>query len=281
MISLIFKILADASPFRSVLKGLPNVGAQAGSMIGQQFKAGIMRYIGAGAVLGGISSLASEASSIVKDAMSKDMGIEEFQVLTKAAEMANMTLEELLKTARDAPQDFKVLTDAARESGTVMSEDSVRKLSNLKDRAESTKGFFADLASYAVTQTEKAFYGAFSGVGKAYDSLAKAYGAPSLTPRAPSWMTQFGEAGAETLTRLENPSLYANPVGDASRSLSQIQQGNAWWESAGGNTDWSAQSRTVKAKEDLKELEQLAKDQLEAAKEQTRQLKDLNETMRM
>lgn len=285
MISLLFKILADATGWRKVVtqdmpkdakKAGKDAGKAAGSEFGQQMKSALMSYIGAGAILGVFNQQITKARETMTGAADAGASIEGFQVLQKMMEATGKSLEDLQKLAKDSPEAFKALADAAEQLGGIVPEADIKRLAEAKIKiGEFTSGVAQGFA-FLTDTIRQAWYGLNAGLGAVESFVGNVTGSSALKERGAK-LTSYAEAGAEKMINGSGLS----DIDSAARMANVAIRNNADWEAMGGNVDWSAQSRTVRARDDLKELERLAKEQLDAAKEQARQLKDLNETMRM
>jgi hypothetical protein len=141
MISLIFKILGDATGFkRTVNKEVPDAareagkkaghqaGATFGKEFGQQLKSGIMMFVGAGAIIAAIRKEIEEATKLKSEATAAGIGVEEMQMLEKAAELTGMTVKEIQKTALLASESFVKLMEAVQGTGGIMDKATVELL---------------------------------------------------------------------------------------------------------------------------------------------------------
>jgi|GEM_PF-6057532 len=154
MISLIYKIMGDINPLKTALtKDAPAAAAKGGSetgkFFGAQFKGAVLKYIGAGAILGTITKLASDAARIVKDAAQANVGVEAVQELQKAAEKTGLSLDELKEKAMAAPKEFAALMKSIREAGGILSKEDVENFAKLDEMMSRIKSkaasFFVSL----------------------------------------------------------------------------------------------------------------------------------------
>lgn len=143
MISLIFKILGDATGFnRTVKTDVPNAakeggkkagkvaGSEFGKEFGQQMKSGIMSFIGAGAIIGAVRKQITEATKLTADAAKEGIGVEGFQELTRAAEAMGITVKDLRAVFPEAAEEISKLLESVRSSGGIIDKDTVNQLAD-------------------------------------------------------------------------------------------------------------------------------------------------------
>lgn len=151
MISLLYRILGDASPLKRTLDGTGKdareAGSNAGKYFGTQFKNQVLRFIGIGAVVSQVSKVIGEAVRIQGEAMREGLGVEAMQELQRAAELTGMTVEELRKSAPEVAGAFTEMMQTIQKSGGILDADTVRELSNA---SFALKDFARDLAPLLV-----------------------------------------------------------------------------------------------------------------------------------
>lgn len=283
MISLLFKILADASPWRKVVneqlpKDAKKAGAEAGHGAGKEFgnqmKSAVMSYLGAGAILGALRTQATKATEILRDAQQAGLDPQGFQELTKASEETGKSIEELQRLARELPEDFDAMMKGIRERGGFFTQEDLENLNQVKaamDEASNSAGkLFANLWNGAKSIANMAANGAMAGAGAVASTIGSATGSERLS-EAGRFLTTTADIGAEQINagtpRTRDRTTTARFI-DRAR---MVDEGNRWWESVGGNTDWSAQSESVKSRE----AERLLREQTRLQEQTNRNLERL------
>ena len=201
MISLLYRILGDASPLKRTLDGTGKdareAGSNAGKYFGQQFKSQVLRFVGIGAVVGQVNKMMSEATRIRAEAAKEGIGVEGFQELTRAAELTGMTIDELRKAAPEISQPLSDLMAAIRESGGILDKDTVESLSAA---AAELKSFTRDLAPIVSSLVSGLTWlksvtsaGVQKTIGDVISVGAKLTGSQSLWASATAWRQSAGE----------------------------------------------------------------------------------------
>ncbi len=166
MVGLLFKIMGDMSPFRKAMadtkKEAHAGGDTVGKAFGQQFKAGMMRFVGAGAIISTFVKAAKDALQIDAGAIKLNVSPEAFQELTKAAEMLGMSVEELRLVAPEAAAEFETLIARIREGGGILDSQTVEMMADTADAFDElwTKiqpglGFIAKSLGWIIGQGQK------------------------------------------------------------------------------------------------------------------------------
>jgi len=272
MFRLIFKILADAAGFNRTLKtDMPAAakeggkraghaaGSEMGKVMGAQIKAGIMRYLGAGALLGALTKFATDASEVVKGAMQKGLSTDAFQEMQKAMELTGLSYDELVEKASLAPAEFTKLMETIRANGGIIPQDAIDGLKQTKELMDGMKSDSMVGLYKILDAIRQAWYGLHAGLGAAYETVGAATGNYPLMARGQRF-SRYANEGAENMVGV--PSI----AGDASSPARDFLKASgrnpaagfdAQWEAMGGNVDWSAQSKEVAARN--KQDDELAK----------------------
>lgn len=146
MISLIFKILGDATGFnRTMTRDLPQAakkggetaGKEAGSSFGKEFgsqvKGAIMGVIGVGALASAIKKSVEQAAEIAKSAATTGISVEATQELQRASKLTGLSVEKLREAATKAPEQFAALMRQVQaQGGPTMNEAEVETLTGLR-----------------------------------------------------------------------------------------------------------------------------------------------------
>lgn len=130
MISLIFKIAADAAGFNRTLKTeMPATakaagktagkesGAEFGKEFGNQVKGAVMSVIGISAIAAAIKKAVTDAGEIAKEASAGGIGVEAAQELQRAAKLTGLSVEEVKASATTAPEQFASLMRYVQKTG--------------------------------------------------------------------------------------------------------------------------------------------------------------------
>jgi hypothetical protein len=164
MISLLFKILADAAGFNKVIKtdlpatakeGGKKAGKEGGSEFGKEFgsqvKGAVMSMIGAGAILGAVKSQIQNAAKLTKEAAREGIPVEAMQELQRAAEATGSSIESLRDAAPEVASEFMALIEAIKASGGIIDAETVKRLSDLEKDLKSLTGSVAVIIGPIVT----------------------------------------------------------------------------------------------------------------------------------
>lgn len=241
MISLIFKILADATGFNKTLKtdlpatakeGGKKAGNEAGGSFGKEFgnqvKGAVMSAIGVSAIAAAIRKSVEDAKGIATEAAKGGISVEAAQELQRASKISGLSVDEIKASATTAPEQFSALMRYAQKTGgPKMAESDVEELTSIGSGfsgAGSAIGIIASKVSSAVTGT----------VLSAWSALE--YGAGNLR-------YNLGRGGADTdrlmmsgvQTEMEAQKRFErvygiaqgdlkNPTGDLIRKLEEIKQ---------------------------------------------------------
>lgn len=140
MLSLLWKFLGDNSPIKKAMADTAPAAKQSGSEIGKvfgsQFKASVMRFIGAGALIGLVQKQMADAVKLEGDALRKGLGVEAMQELEEATRQTGLTLAELQKVAPSsgaALEKFARLMESIRAAGGIVDEKTVKQLADVAD----------------------------------------------------------------------------------------------------------------------------------------------------
>lgn len=183
MLGLKINIGGDTSQLRGAMakaKGeAVSGGIGAGKAFADQFKAGMMRFIGAGALISALKNAAQQALQVQTGSIKLDLDPEAFQELTKAAELLGMSVEELQTVAPTVAKEFDALMESIREGGGILDSETVATLADTADAMERlwgqmqpALGFFVKSVSWLVGQGERVAE-TYAGFGMAAYGSAK------------------------------------------------------------------------------------------------------------
>lgn len=254
MISLLFKILADATGWRKVVneqlpkdakKAGKEAGFSAGKEFGQQMKGALMSYIGAGAVLGALQTQATRAADILREAASQDVGAVAFQELDMASKASGMSIKEIQKMALELPEQFEAMMKPIRESGQILSKEQVAELAQIKsimaEAAISAGKLFAFL--WQAGKVYSALFGAakFASYGSEITRIGSiveaATGNKVLSTLGRSMLQNAGDTAGAAVAGRADASTSETPVNQFvrdSNTRAKELEFNQWWESVGG-----------------------------------------------
>lgn len=282
MLSLLYRIAGDVNPLRQSLKEGEKAakvsGGIMGKEIGGQLKASVMRYIGAGAILGELSKLAEKSSKILSGAAERSVGVEAFQELALAAEKSGLSIEQIQNLARELPVDFAKMMDGIRQGGGIIPEDEVRRFAEIKATMNEIQGVAGKIFSSLWGGGKALAMGAANALHVVSGKIAQGISTPgSRLNEAGRFLENTGNIGFEQMFSGTPMTSTGPSTAEAFGTKGSAKlKSDAFWESIGGNEDWSMQSRQVKAKMDDKYSE----DQLQATKESNKLIRELINTMR-
>lgn len=241
MISLIFKIAADAAGFNRTLKTeMPATakaagktagkesGAEFGKEFGNQVKGAVMSVIGISAIAAAIKKAVTDAGEIAKEASAGGIGVEAAQELQRAAKLTGLSVEEVKASATTAPEQFASLMRYVQKTGgPKMGQSDVEQLTSTGDLFSGIGSAiaigFSKLSSFAggaaLDVASRASYGLGTVAenagfgGRNSDQLLRA-GVMLEGMRDRNYERGFGIAQGSTST----------PAGDLVRKLEEINQ---------------------------------------------------------
>jgi len=251
MISLLFKILANASPWRKVVtqdmpkdakKAGKEAGHGAGKEFGQQMKSAVMSYLGAGAVLGALRSQATRATEILRDAASQDLGTVAFQELELAAKASGMAIKDIQEMALQLPAQFEAMMKPIRENGGILGEDQVKELAQIKqvmdEASNAAAKFFSIIWKTGKFAAEFATY-----VGMFLGATALQVPAAFGHRRSEELSRDIGTQAVVGIERMVGrtpdplagqPDLNSDAAANFARESKRKKDFDDWWESVGG-----------------------------------------------
>jgi len=187
------------------------IGQSIGSTVQAQFKGTLLRFLGAGAVIGVVKNIMQQAVQIQRDALKEGISVEAFQELSKGAERLGISVAELRKAAPDIPS-FGRFMELIQSRGGIMDQKTIDAFNRLSD---SLVTFTAAVAPYIARVLEDATNilggapGAYSGFGTA------ARGALSGNPM----MMQAGyDTWLKGVDRIVHGDRFKTPQGGGSSS---------------------------------------------------------------
>src|SRR6187399_3262222 len=87
-------------------KDASKAAGQLSKDFGQQFKSGVLRFVGAGAIISVVQHQMRQAMEITKGSVKSGLSVEAFQELTKGAELLGVSMEELRELAPQLGEPF-------------------------------------------------------------------------------------------------------------------------------------------------------------------------------
>jgi hypothetical protein len=158
MISLLFKILADATGFNKTLKtDMPATakeagktsgkaaGSEFGKEFGSQVKGTILGAIGLGAITAAVREAVNKGAEIAKEAGKLGLTPEATQELQKASEITGLSIQDLQAGAMKAPAEFTALMEDVRRKNLTLSNNETGTLSDVKDMSSLGTGALSKL----------------------------------------------------------------------------------------------------------------------------------------
>lgn len=172
MISLLFRILGDATGFNRVMqrdmpesakKGGQKAGKEAGSAFGKEFgsqiKGAIGSAIGVSAILAAIKKSMAGATQIQVEARKLGVSVEAYQELQRASKYSGLSISDIETMAKDNPAKFKQTMAAAESTYPIKSADEIASLASadksLTTALEEASTGFAKLWKGTVDQGTK------------------------------------------------------------------------------------------------------------------------------
>lgn len=249
MPSITYTFRGDISPLRQASQKLGpmfrEAGKVAGKEFGNQFKSLAMSFIGLSAIKSTIQKVVQDALRIDQEALKSGLGIEAFQELEKAAQLTGLSVEELRKVAPEAAAEFTRLMDIVRESGGILSKETVEQLANAADMFAQAFAKIAPVLGGLLAFTDREVRRVRWGVGGALRAVAPLFGSRSEEVRLTGELTQ-------------------------EEAISPVRMGTARRQAAREFV-----SRVQSNQREAEAAAQLEKQALEEAKKQTRKLEEL------
>lgn len=238
MISLIFKIAADAAGFNKTLKTeMPatakesgkKAGKESGSEFGREFgsqvKGAVLAAVGIGAITAAIRDAVKTARDVADEASRTGLSPEATQELKKASELTGMSEQQLRETAVQAPKEFSALMESVRANSVTLNKGEVGQLTDVGSMATLGKEVLnklvanlmsAVVASSGTTGSLKAASDLSAGIGgftgnktlvNVANSLAgytdRAYGRLPLMPQDSTQSNTFSSPAGDLVRKLE------------------------------------------------------------------------------
>lgn len=239
MFKLIFRILADATGFNRTLKtDLPVVAKESGNkagkaagdemskVMGAQLKAGIMRYLGAGALLSVATKAVMDAATMMADAVKLGLDPEAYQELTKAIAMTGLTMDELRKKAVETPEAFAKLMETVRAQGGILPKETIEQLVQAKVAMDELREATSKATGYIATKLLQAWYGMQAGFGAALETAGGigSYGVGTDNPLS-RWGQMYSNTARNAAERMNGiPQLESGAPGPAFLEASKREQ---------------------------------------------------------
>lgn len=245
MISLLFKILADAAGFNRTMetelpatakKGGEKAGKEAGGTFGKEFgsqvKGAVLSAIGAGAIVAAIKKTLEEAADIAKESAQGGISVEATQELRRASKLTGLSVEQLKASATTAPQEFSALMRYVQKTGgPALDKADVETLTSAKGVFSGFGDIFSKGVAKAGSFLGGSLAGAASSVAAGVASAANlqsqviGVGGPQADQlmRASVMLGQMRDASFERGFGIAQGST-PNAAGDLLRKLEQIDQ---------------------------------------------------------
>lgn len=187
MASITYTFRGDTSPLKQASQKLGpmfrDAGKAAGKEFGSQFKSLAMSFIGLSALKSTLQKVVQDALRIDQGALAAGLGVEAFQELEKAAQLTGLSVEELRKVAPEAAAEFARLMDAVRESGGILSKETVDQLANAADMFAQAFAKIAPVLGGLLAFTDREVRRVRWGVGGALRAVAPFLGSRSEEAR--------------------------------------------------------------------------------------------------
>jgi len=140
MFNLWGKIRVDGTEAKKdAAKAGQSIAQSMGKEMRQQFKGGIMRFLGAGAVLGFATGQMGRAGEITRGASRMGIGTDAFQELEMLAEKFGISVEEAREMGRTDPLKFVSAMESIRGSKGILDKETVSGLKEASDAVKELK----------------------------------------------------------------------------------------------------------------------------------------------
>lgn len=204
MPSLTYTFRGDTSPLRQASQKLGpmfrEAGKVAGKEFGNQFKSLAMSFIGLSAIKSTLQKVVQDALRIDQGALASGLGVEAFQELEKAAQLTGLSVEELRKVAPEAAAEFTRLMDTVRESGGILSKETVDQLANAADMFAQAFSKIAPVLGGLLAFTDREVRRVRWGVGGALRAVAPLFGSREQEVRLTGELTQADALSPERMS---------------------------------------------------------------------------------
>lgn len=241
MISLIFKILADATGFNKTLKtdlpatakeGGKKAGNEAGGSFGKEFgnqvKGAVMAAIGVSAIAAAIRKSVEDAKDIATEAAKGGISVEAAQELQRASKISGLSVDEIKASATTAPEQFSALMRYVQKTGgPKMGESDVETLTGTGDLFSGIGSAiaigFSKVASFAGGAAAGVASRASYGLGTIGESVGLRGNNTDRLLRGGAMLEGMQDRSFERVFGIAQGDL-KNPTGDLIRKLEELKQ---------------------------------------------------------
>jgi len=129
MFSLWGKIKLDGAEAK---RDAQRIGSQVAREFGQQFRSTLRRFVGIGAILGGVSHGMNEAEEIQRGAARMGLSTEAYQRLRQASDDFGTSPEELARMAPSMGPEFQNYIRGLRQNRPILDPEAIRALLALR-----------------------------------------------------------------------------------------------------------------------------------------------------
>lgn len=161
MLNLLGKVSFDASGFTQGMSKMKAAAGPAGKEIGQQIRGKMLEAFGAGAAIALFKKTIENATKIRQGATKFGTDAATFQTMSTVADKAGASVDELFRVIEDGGPAADSLSEAMmaaqeelRNTGQLIDDETVQRLSNLGDKIDALLGRFSPLVAEIVDGLE-------------------------------------------------------------------------------------------------------------------------------
>ena len=227
-LSLLFRILGDTSGLMRSMAGVKEkmgpAGEEAGKLFGQQFKAGIMRFVGAGAILSVVTNQIKKALDIQGKSIQMGISPEAVQELQRFTELTGLSVDQLKEVlGRVGMEKFAAVMERIQAEGGILDDQTVKELAEVGDKFKEAAAFLAVVTNRIV----KAFSWLIGGgqklagraIGAGVDIVGRITGNKETREIGQAIMAGTTEAVETPGGRREQTRVAASEFANAARAL--------------------------------------------------------------
>jgi hypothetical protein len=158
------KVSVDGSALNQIAAQTKAAFAPAAMNVGQQFKAGIMQYISAGAIGASVKKTIDAAMDIRSGANKAGVDTDRYQTMKRVADDAGESVDTLVQILKDGGTPAEELTENLKKAeeqmkatGQIVESETVKNLAELGDKLKDLFGKIAPILSWVIDKLSEAY----------------------------------------------------------------------------------------------------------------------------